>query len=157
MYILYDTYGHKIGDEILKEFANRISLLMKNCYSDCFIARLAGDEFVLFSESDSGIEKFENQANLILEQIHPSFSIKNHIPLKIRASIGISIYPNDADTTTYELTEKQIKTYSKGDVFVLSWRCPRAVRGLSTPIYWFKSSTAHHIDNSGSAGLRVGG
>lgn len=29
-----------------------------------------------------------------------------------------SIYPNDADTTTYELTDKQIKTYSKGDVFV---------------------------------------
>ena len=103
-----DTYGHKIGDEILKEFANRISLLMKNCYSDCFIARLAGDEFVLFSESDSGIEKFENQANLILEQIHPSFSIKNHIPLKIRASIGISIYPNDA-VTVDELIDKADK------------------------------------------------
>ena len=25
-----DTYGHKVGDEILKEFANRISSLMKN-------------------------------------------------------------------------------------------------------------------------------
>lgn len=68
---------------------------MKNSDSDCFIARLAGDEFVLFSESDSGIEN-ENQANLILEQIRPSFSIKKSYPLKIRASIGISIYPNDA-------------------------------------------------------------
>ena len=29
-----------------------------------------------------------------------------------------SIYPNDADTTTYKVTDKQIKTYSKGDVFV---------------------------------------
>lgn len=103
-----DTYGHKIGDEILKEFANRISLLMKNSDSDCFIARLAGDEFVLFSESDSGIEKFANQANLLLEKIHPSFNIKNHIPLKIRASIGISVFPQDAMTVD-ELIDKADK------------------------------------------------
>lgn len=29
-----------------------------------------------------------------------------------------SIYPSDVDTTTYQLTEKQIKDYSKGDIFV---------------------------------------
>ena len=30
----------------------------------------------------------------------------------------VSIYPSDADTTTYQLTDKQIKDYSKGSMFV---------------------------------------
>ncbi len=103
-----DTYGHKVGDEILIEFANRVSTSLNSINSKSFIARLAGDEFVFYSESDSGIAKFNSQAEIVLDKINLPFNIKNLIPLKIRASIGISVFPYDA-TTVEDLLDKADK------------------------------------------------
>lgn len=100
-----DTYGHKAGDDILKEFAQR---LIASSDSLDAIARLAGDEFVLFTESKNDINNFERQARLILKNISSPFYIEGNQSLNIQASIGISIYPNDA-LTVDDLLDKADK------------------------------------------------
>ncbi len=39
-----DTYGHDIGDEMLKEFAMRVKRAIRK---NDFLARIGGDEFVI--------------------------------------------------------------------------------------------------------------
>jgi len=86
-----DQYGHATGDKVLREVAKRL----KHCFrSTDTIARIGGDEFVALID----IEKRE-QAILVAEKCLNSlvapFDLKpaQHI---ISASIGISIFPEDA-------------------------------------------------------------
>lgn len=69
-----DTFGHKIGDDALKEVASAIK---KSFRSDDVIMRLGGDEFAVFAKnvSSTGLAKikverlFENIENIQIESI----------------------------------------------------------------------------------------
>jgi len=87
-----DTLGHQVGDELLKDVADRLRTSVKE---DDTVARLGGDEFVVVAEGIADA----NSAHLIAERIIERLSI----PVEIRgkalfatASIGISLYPQDA-------------------------------------------------------------
>ena len=89
-----DTLGHGIGDLLLKEVAQRIS----GCVRDIdTVARLGGDEFtVILSE----IEDFGGIARVaqdILRSLAEPFQLDGEI-LYESASIGITLYPDDAST-----------------------------------------------------------
>src|SRR5690606_34127135 len=92
--LINDTLGHDIGDEVLKEIARRISGELRAADTVC---RVGGDEFVaLLGELHTG-----NDAAVVAEKLIVEISS----PMKIRdqnlvvtASIGISIYPENADT-----------------------------------------------------------
>ena len=85
-----DTYGHHIGDEVLKEVVRRL----ENYLSEPdFVARLGGDEFVVISKRkkffmQKFIEKLE-------QEVIGKFDIEG-ASLPIELSIGISIFPDDA-------------------------------------------------------------
>jgi len=88
-----DTYGHDIGDQILQETAQRLRGCVRE--SDT-IARFGGDEFVFII---SDIKDTGNIA-LIIQQFFASLSMPFYPKGNecfIKASIGISIYPDDAD------------------------------------------------------------
>ncbi|NUU98979.1 hypothetical protein XO12_02230 [Marinitoga sp. 1154] len=86
-----DTYGHRIGDEVLKFFAERVSSVLRE--SDMF-ARIGGDEFIiaLFNTDKNGAKKVVNK---IKKALKTPFQFGN-IKLNISVSFGCSIYPNDA-------------------------------------------------------------
>ena len=88
-----DTLGHKTGDAILQEVAQ----LLQTCVRDTdTVARLAGDEFTIILE---GIQENRN-AEFVAKQILSAFSAKvktNDQEIVIGASIGISVYPHDAE------------------------------------------------------------
>ncbi|MFK5985218.1 MAG: diguanylate cyclase [Pseudomonadota bacterium] len=85
-----DELGHQIGDEVLSITAKRLKRIIRK---NDLLARLGGDEFVILVES---LKKAENAAllaqNIINNQNH-TINIKHH-HIKIKSSIGISIYPN---------------------------------------------------------------
>ena len=89
-----DTLGHDMGDLLLVEAACRIA--------DCvrvtdIVARLGGDEFtVLLAELDD-IGSVERIATSITQKLAAPFRLKNEVSY-VSASIGITLYPNDADT-----------------------------------------------------------
>jgi len=87
--VINDTYGHDIGDNVLKEVARRL----KSCMSeDDFLARLGGDEFVIISRRKKAfLAKFIEKIEKTAIGIHKVDNIR--IPINL--SIGISLYPDD--------------------------------------------------------------
>jgi diguanylate cyclase (GGDEF)-like protein len=87
-----DTYGHDIGDAVLKEFAIRLKTSVRE--SD-YVVRLGGDEFVVLL-LDVGVEdKLEKLIQKMLSEIKKEFLIDSHT-LLFTCSIGVSSFPQDA-------------------------------------------------------------
>ncbi|MBQ0721347.1 MAG: ammonium transporter [Gammaproteobacteria bacterium] len=91
-----DTMGHKIGDELLCEIANRLSMLTRDVD---LVARWGGDEFVIVMSgainSDSGV----NKAQEILQIMRQPVNLGDQ-QLTVLSSIGIALSENgqiDAD------------------------------------------------------------
>ncbi len=103
-----DTFGHDIGDDLLVEAARRVTACLRE--SDT-VARLGGDEFtvILNDIDDSGIE--ECIAKKILEVLARPFALKNE-QIYLSASIGITVYPDDALTTDVLLKNADQAMYS---------------------------------------------
>jgi len=86
--IINDALGHDKGDQILIEFCNRIS---NSLNLDETFSRLGSDEFILILPNTSADEIMQRAAN-ILTELEPPFLI-NHHEINIKASIGISMFP----------------------------------------------------------------
>jgi diguanylate cyclase (GGDEF)-like protein/PAS domain S-box-containing protein len=86
-----DTLGHLLGDELLKEVANRLSRTLREVDT---LGRSGGDEFVLVMPRLPGHEEAEKAAERILKTLRRPFLLSGH-SLKISASIGISLFPKD--------------------------------------------------------------
>jgi diguanylate cyclase (GGDEF)-like protein len=87
-----DTLGHAVGDAVLKATARTIRGAVRQVDT---VARLAGDEFTVLCEnvdSDAAAEQIAQKLQLAFEQpldIHGK-------PYAVRASIGLSMFPRDA-------------------------------------------------------------
>ncbi|EAZ87973.1 putative bifunctional diguanylate cyclase/phosphodiesterase, partial [Crocosphaera chwakensis] len=88
-----DTLGHKIGDQLLKSFAQRLSCCVRN---DDVVSRWGGDEFTLLLPQINSPEDTINLAQRILDDLKQPFEISGH-QLYIKTSIGIAIYPQDGE------------------------------------------------------------
>jgi diguanylate cyclase (GGDEF)-like protein len=86
-----DTYGHAVGDILLKEVAKRLRKCMRA--SDT-ASRLGGDEFVVLLPDIEGERGAQVVAEKILHELSRSFEVAGH-QLEISASIGAAIYPDD--------------------------------------------------------------
>ena len=89
-----DTLGHEVGDQLLKVLSKKL----QNCIRTTdTISRQGGDEFViLLSEIDSPMAPAEI-AQKLLNATNDYYQIGTH-ELKVSASIGISIYPEDGES-----------------------------------------------------------
>ncbi|MDH3353835.1 MAG: diguanylate cyclase, partial [Chromatiales bacterium] len=89
-----DNFGHDVGDQLLKTIAQRL----KNCVrEEDTVARMGGDEFIIILNQIRGGEDATLVAQNILEAVMRPVSVNNHI-LTPSTSIGISLYPNDAES-----------------------------------------------------------
>ena len=88
-----DTLGHATGDALLIEAAHRLRLCVRE--SDT-VARLGGDEFTVSLPDQHDAEHIETIAqNIVLIMSRP-FLLGNE-EVYLSASIGITLYPHDAD------------------------------------------------------------
>lgn len=88
-----DTYGHGVGDQLLKMVAERIC---SNVREDDTVARLSGDEFVVILESITTHQGASTAAKVIHDKLVQPFLI-NGEALNIDVSIGTAIYPDDSE------------------------------------------------------------
>lgn len=87
-----DTYGHHIGDKVLKIVAGTI---FENLKEGQQLGRYGGEEFIIILPQTDKKEAFDyaEQFRQKIEAIH--FEEKN---LKITISLGIACYPGDGET-----------------------------------------------------------
>lgn len=92
-----DTYGHAVGDGLLKEVAKRIKNLVRK---EDTVSRYAGDEFVVFMENIPDAKNPAKLAQKLIDTFNAPVYIKGY-RLKISTSVGISLFPQDGrDTDT---------------------------------------------------------
>lgn len=102
-----DTLGHKAGDAVLREAANRLAGCVRKADT---LARQGGDEFVivipdLALETDCSIV-----AEKILRTLVPEFRVDGR-SFTIGASIGISLFPGDAGDAESLLRNADVAMY----------------------------------------------
>ncbi len=113
-----DTFGHGVGDELLRKAAKRLSDCARE--SDT-VARLGGDEFLIILEDDNtnSVHNRETEIRRIGERIIKSFSkpiIIDKQELNISTSIGFAIYPKDGEDETTLMRHADVAMYrSKHD------------------------------------------
>lgn len=88
-----DTYGHLVGDELLKQVAVRLKLVIREAD---FLARIGGDEFVIITDVIENEDEVYPILQRIQDQFEQPFKVVNH-DLQITSSIGISYYPHAED------------------------------------------------------------
>jgi len=91
-----DTLGHQIGDDILRQVAQRLTYMVRP--SDT-VARLGGDEFAILLPQADAIYA-HHVAQKILLALKKVFDLGNH-SLYIGSSLGVALFPehgNDAET-----------------------------------------------------------
>jgi diguanylate cyclase (GGDEF)-like protein/PAS domain S-box-containing protein len=89
--LINDTFGHDIGDMLLKEVAARLRACVR--HSDT-VARFAGDEFTVLLPEATSKGDVEVVANKILEAMQVPVRLGNEERV-VTTSIGISLYPED--------------------------------------------------------------
>ncbi|WP_340121574.1 putative bifunctional diguanylate cyclase/phosphodiesterase [Methylobacter svalbardensis] len=90
-----DTYGHAVGDGLLREAAKRIKNLVRK---EDTVSRYAGDEFVVFMENISDAKNPAKLAQKLIDTFNAPVYIKGY-RLKISISVGISLFPQDGKDT----------------------------------------------------------
>lgn len=100
-----DTHGHKAGDQALK----KIALLLKGELSQSeFLARIGGEEFVLFvfGQTDRDIQRFTEQIRRKIDESRFAIGEKN---LHITISGGVArLHPKDTPDALYSRADKAL-------------------------------------------------
>lgn len=86
-----DSLGHAIGDQMLKEMAQRIRACVRETDT---VARFGGDEFGLIQTNLNTVEGTADLADRLITDIGKPFHIDGH-EIHTAASIGVTIYPFD--------------------------------------------------------------
>ena len=94
-----DSLGHKVGDKLLKQVADRIAGLARK--TD-IVARVGGDEFVQLLTRVEDRDGMAIVARRIIDEVSKPYRVKNN-DLYVGASIGISVFPDD----TYDPAQLQ--------------------------------------------------
>lgn len=84
-----DSYGHDIGDKLLKQVADRLVGSLRETDT---VARIGGDEFLVIQTEVTHRITTSNVAEKIVRKISEPFILEDK-EIMVGASIGISIYP----------------------------------------------------------------
>ena len=101
-----DTYGHEVGDLVLKRVADRLKTLFRE--SD-LMARAGGDEFIIAALNIVG----SSDVNVLVDRIKEvigepidglvgdsgdTSSLATDVPLRVGVSVGVAIFPDHGET-----------------------------------------------------------
>jgi diguanylate cyclase (GGDEF)-like protein/PAS domain S-box-containing protein len=106
-----DTFGHHVGDLLLKEVALRI---VSSIRETDFVARLGGDEFVVIQSDVSQPEASETLARKLILELGRPYQLDGQ-EIVSGASIGVSFYPSDAKNSVELLKRADLALYRAKD------------------------------------------
>lgn len=102
-----DTYGHDVGDELLRIVSQRLKISIR---SSDLLARLGGDEFVVFLPEVEAMQDAEAVARKIIASLSEPYPIDD-IEARVTASVGIAMAPADGVDVETLLQHADIALY----------------------------------------------
>lgn len=104
-----DSLGHSVGDQVLSAVAAR---MVSSVRASDTVARYAGDEFTLILRHIVQREDVMRIADKIVRVMEAPLTLEDGSELHITASIGVSFYPDDADSAEALLKHADVAMYS---------------------------------------------
>lgn len=89
-----DSYGHPVGDSLIKEVVVRLESILGG---DEFLARIGGDEFALILDnvrSHDAALRFSKRIQKVMEE--PIYLMEGPV-VNARVSMGVALYPEDGE------------------------------------------------------------
>ncbi len=102
-----DTFGHAVGDELLRQVAKRLRHAVRD---KDVVARFSGDEFAVIQQDVADPEAVEMVAQRVLDAIGNRFKINDHL-FHIGVSIGVSLFPSDSRDANRLIKNADIALY----------------------------------------------
>ena len=109
--IINDSLGHEAGDKLLQEMGRRLTQTVR---AGDLVARLGGDEFVVLVQAVSEPKQVEAVARKILSALIKPMIIREQ-ECRVTASIGICMYPADAQDEQSLMKNADIAMYRAKD------------------------------------------
>ncbi len=106
--VVNETLGHYVGDALLKQAAERIRKLIREGDT---VARTGGDEFTIVFPNVTSLPALSISAERLLEDLARPFPGEGQ-DLFVSASLGISLYPDDAGTVDELIKHADAAMYS---------------------------------------------
>jgi diguanylate cyclase (GGDEF)-like protein len=103
-----DAFGHPVGDELLKQVAQR---LQEGLRATDTAARIGGDEFALILPRVAGRESAQSMVRKRLDRLHGRYSVGNR-SIEVGVSAGIALYPDDGRDTNMLMRNADSAMYS---------------------------------------------
>ncbi len=102
-----DTMGHPAGDQLLREMARR---LRRSIRGSDLVARLGGDEFVVMAEGIPDRANLQVLSAKLLATVGEPIMLQGH-EVKVTASIGLAVFPDDGRDVTTLLASADMAMY----------------------------------------------
>jgi diguanylate cyclase (GGDEF)-like protein len=103
-----DTYGHEVGDRLLKFVAERLRAVVR---ADDTVARMSGDEFIVLIESVESQEALEGVQQKIQEKLSEGFLLEGQL-IRVQTSMGIALFPEDGDNPEALIKQADKRMYA---------------------------------------------
>ena len=87
-----DSLGHHVGDQLLIQLSERFKNVLR---ADDIVARLGGDEFIILLQDIQDPQQVITAVEKITHVFDQPFELDSH-HIRVSASIGISLFPDDA-------------------------------------------------------------
>ncbi len=102
-----DSFGHDVGDAVLKEVAARLTRCVRGVDT---VSRQGGDEFVVILADIGGAEQAAHVATTIGQAVARPVQ-HGSVTVSLSVSIGISIFPSDGDGVDTLLRHADVAMY----------------------------------------------
>ncbi len=102
-----DTYGHPVGDAVIKEVGRRIPTMIRG---DDIFARIGGEEFAIMlrTNDEALVAKMTERIRKVIEAT-PFHTDKGDLPIRISVGSAFVVGPKKIDyPTLYEATDKAL-------------------------------------------------
>lgn len=110
--LINDSLGHSVGDKLLRDVAARLSLCVPK---GATVSRQGGDEFtIVFPNIRNEIEVLK-VVQLVIDSFSEPFQLLDN-EIYVKTSIGISIYPENGDTSEMLIKNADTAMYKSKEI-----------------------------------------
>lgn len=103
-----DTFGHAVGDAVLKVMAER---MLSTLHPGELVARLGGDEFAVLMPGVSRVDEVEQLCRRLLLAVTEPCEVGG-LRYRVRCSMGIALAPQDGDEVDALLSHADLALYA---------------------------------------------
>lgn len=108
-----DVYGHQVGDQVLKQFAQMLKKIVRRSNS---VIRYGGEEFIILSPQTNRVEAVK-MAQRILDAVGITPFGGKSCNIKLKLSIAVVCYPKDGAVKPMDLLEQADQILNKAKEF----------------------------------------